>query len=97
MFVERTLRQALLEKIDPDELADILITAARDPSAEWRERLAAVKQIADRRDGLPVAVVVAATATPERYLQNVPDAALDQIEGILREQLALTEGQEWEQ
>lgn len=92
--VERTLRQALLEKADPDELAELLLTAARDPSADWRERLAAIKQIADRRDGLPVAVVVSASVSADRYLKDVPDAALDQIEGILREQLLLEAGKE---
>lgn len=87
-----SIREALKDIADPTEMAEALVAIVRDPTASNRDRLLALKQIADRRDGLPVAVVINATVNHERLLRDVPEAALDQIEGILRAQLALGPG-----
>lgn len=90
---DRSLREVLREKVDPEEVAETLLAAMRDPSASWKDRLAAVKQISDRRDGLPVATVISAAVSTQRYLRDVPDVVLSQLEGLLRDQLQLTPGE----
>jgi len=89
-----TLRDELRRTVDPKEMADLLVQTMRDPAAAPRDRLAALKLIADRRDGLPVATVVTSFASPERAFADLPDSALEALNAIYAKYLS--EGSEVE-
>jgi hypothetical protein len=91
---EMSVRQAARDMVDPRAVVQTMVDAMNDSAASWKDRLAAAKMIADRRDGLPVATILAAHVSEERLLRDIPTAALDQIEGILRAQLKLGPGEE---
>lgn len=83
-YSDVSIREKLRERIDPDEVVDALLMTLRDPSATHRDRLMATKLIMDRRDGLPVGMVVTGHVSIDHAFAELPDAALDQLEGIVR-------------
>ncbi len=93
-FADLSMRQVAKEIVDPHEVIATMLSAMRDPSASWRDRLIAAKLLSDRRDGLPVAMVLTASVDEQRLLRDIPTVALDQIEGILRAQLQLAPGED---
>lgn len=82
-FSDVTLREKLRQCVDPQEMVDTLVGIMRDPQAPQRDRLAAIKQIADRRDGLPVGMVVTGHVSIDHAFAELPDTALAQLEAIV--------------
>lgn len=78
-----SIREKLRELVDPVEIVDAWLTTMRDPSASHKDRLMASKLIADRRDGMPVGMVVTGHMSIDHAFGELPDAALDQLEAIM--------------
>jgi hypothetical protein len=89
-FSAFSVREELRRTVNPTDVAKVLTGIMNDPSASDRDRIMAAKTIMDRRDGMPVAMVLTAHASADRALAQLPATALAQIEGVLRAQLAAT-------
>lgn len=83
-FSDISIRERLRELVDPDAVVKTWVDTMTDPGASHRDRLMASKLIADRRDGLPVGMVVTGHMSVDHAFAELPDAALDQLEAIVR-------------
>lgn len=83
-YSDISIRERLRAEVNPDEVVNTLVTIMRDPTASQRDRLHAVKIIADRRDGMPVGMVLTGHVSVDHALAELPEAALAQLEATVR-------------
>lgn len=92
-FSAFSVREDMRRRVNPKVVTDTLLGILCDPGASDRDRIMAARTIMDRRDGMPVATVLTATASVDRALAELPQASLAQIESVLRAQLQLESGE----